>query len=201
LALITSIAALLASNKAWPVGKEEPKFTPGPAASYQSHQTSDKITIGVAAYVSDEETRVPFGKHNPYTYGVLPVLVVIQNDSAKTIKVDPLEVVLVGPERDRIDAMPARDVRYLTASSRPITVPAPGPPGLPKIGKHKNPLDTWEIEGRAFAAKVLPPGQGASGFFYFQTGFQRGSTLYLNGLKEAESGKELLYFEIPVLEK
>ena len=51
---------------------------------------------------------------------------------------------------------------------------------------------------RAFAAKMLPPGQTASGFFYFQTGLQRGATLYLNGLSEAATGKEILYFELPL---
>ena len=188
---------MLAPNKAWPASKDQPKFTPGPAASYESHQTSGKITIGVAAYVSDEETRPVFGKHNPYTYGVLPVLVVIQNDGPKTVRVDPLELVLVGPNRDRVDATPAKDVRFLTGPSKPSVAPSP----IPKIGGHKNPLDTWEIEGRAFAAKVLPPGQSASGFVYFQSGFQRGSSLYLSGLKEADSGKDLLYFEIPLIEK
>jgi hypothetical protein len=196
LALLTSIAAVLAPNKAWPAGKDQPKFTPGPAASYESHQTSGKVTIGVAAYVSDEETRPVFGKHNPYTYGVLPVLVVIQNDGPKSIRVDPLELVLVGPNRDRVDATPAKDVRFLTGPNKPSVAPP-----FPKISAHKNPLDTWEIEGRAFAAKMLPPGQSASGFVYFQSGFQRGSSLYLSGLKEADSGKELLYFEIPLVEK
>ena len=62
----------------------------------------------------------------------------------------------------------------------------------------KSPLNVWEIEGRALAAQVLPPGQTASGFLYFQTGLQPGSVLYLNGLVEAGTGKELLYFEIPL---
>jgi hypothetical protein len=200
LALLTSIAMVLVPDKALPGSKDEPKFTPGAAASYASHQTSEKVTIGVLPYFNDEDTRPVFGKHNPYTYGVLPVLVVIQNESAKTIKVQSLEAVWVGPNRDRVEATPAKDVRYLTAPRRPNALP--GPPGMPpKVIGHKNPLDTWEIEGRAFAAQVLPPGQSASGFFYFQTGYQRGASLYLSGLREAESGRELLYFEIPIVEK
>jgi len=152
----------------------------------------------VLPYFNDEDTRPVFGKHNPYTYGVLPVLVVIQNDSPKTIKVQSLEAVWMGPNRDRVEATPAKDVRYLNGPSRPSSMP--GPPGAPpKVFGHKNPLDTWEIEGRAFSAQVLPPGQSASGFFYFQTGYQRGASLYLSGLREAESGRELLYFEIPIV--
>jgi hypothetical protein len=179
--------------------KEETKFTPGPAASYQSHQTANKITIGVAAYVSDEEAKPVFGKKNPYNLGVLPVLVVIQNDSAKSIRVDSLQAVLQSPNGDRTEATPAKDVRFLTPPKRPAVVP--GPVGNLKIGGHKNPLDTWEIEGRAWSAKMLPPGQSASGFFYFQSGFQRGWSLYLSGLTEADTGEGLLYFEIPLTEK
>jgi hypothetical protein len=48
------------------------------------------------------------------------------------------------------------------------------------------------------SAQMLPPGQSASGFFYFQTALQPGATLYLNGLYEAASGKEILYFELPL---
>ena len=151
-------------------------------------------------YFNDEDTRPVFGKHNPYTYGVLPVLVVIQNDSAKTIKLQSLQAEWVAPGGDKVEATPAKDVRYLTAPGRPNAIP--GPPGTtPKVIGHKNPLDTWEIEGRAFAAQVLPPGQSASGFFYFQTGYQRRASLYLSGLREADSGRELLYFEIPILDK
>jgi len=60
----------------------------------------------------------------------------------------------------------------------------------------KNPLDTWEIEGRSLAAQMLPPGQSASGFVYFQTGLQRNATIYLSGMTEAGTGKEILYFEL-----
>ena len=190
----------LAPDKMFPSKKDELKFTPGAAASYASHQTSEKVTIGVLPYFNDEDTRPVFGKHNPYNYGVLPVLVVIQNDSGKTIKVKSLQAVWVGPNGDRVEATPAKDVRYLHAPSRPTSIP--GPPGTtPKVIGHKNPLDTWEIEGRAFAAEMLPAGQSASGFFYFETGYQKGASLYLTGLSDAQSGRELLYFEIPITMK
>ena len=174
---------VLAPYKAFPAKKDEPKFTPGAAASYQSHQTSEKVTVGVMPYFDYQDARPVFGKRNPYNFGVLPVLVVIQNDSGKTIKVRNLKAVWATPDGDHVDATPAKDVRFLNPPSRPTTMP-----GQPKIFGHKNPLDTWEIEGRAFAAEMLPPGQSASGFFYFQTGYQRGSSLYLSGLREVDSG-------------
>jgi hypothetical protein len=186
----------LAPYKALPAKKEDAKFTPGAAVSYRSHQTSEKITIGVQPYFNDEDARPLFGKHNPYTYGVLPVLVVVQNDSAKTIKVQSLQAVWITPSRDKVEATAAKDVRYVTAPRRPNVTP-----GIPAMIGHKNPLDNPEIEGRAFNAQVLPPGQSASGFFYFQAEYQKGASLYVSGLREAQTGQELLYFEIPIVDQ
>ena len=186
LALFMSIAAAFAADK-------DSAFRPAPAASYPNHQTNSKVTIGADPYLSPEKVKAAFGKVNPYSYGILPVLVVIQNDGDQTIRLDKLKAEYVGSGSNRVEATPAQDVRYSLGGNRP-TVPV-GP--IPSHIK-KNPLNVWEIEGRALAAQVLPPGQAASGFLYFQTGLQPGSVLYLNGLVEAGTGKELLYFEIPL---
>jgi hypothetical protein len=190
LALLLSIAAMSGA------ADNPPPFKAAPAASYASHQTTSEITIGIEAYDSGEKVKTAFGKLDPYQYGILPVLVVIQNDSDKSIRLDGLRAVYSGPNRDRVDATPAKDVRYLKGPDRPNAMP--GPAGRVKVLKKKNPLEAWEIEGRSFAAKILPPGQSASGFFYFQTGLQRNATIYLSGMTEAATGKEILYFELPL---
>jgi hypothetical protein len=188
LALLLSIAAALAADK------QPPPFKPGPAASFTNRQTNDKVTMGAEPYMMGEKVKAAFGKLDPYQYGVLPVLVVIQNDSGVSIRLDAIHAEYVGPNGDRVDATPAHDVRYLRPAQRPALVPGPAP----IIIKKKNPLDAWEIEGRAFAAQMLAAGQSASGFFYFQTGLQRGATVYITGMKEAQSGKDLLFFELPL---
>jgi hypothetical protein len=195
LALLTSIAAAFAGNNLQAADKEA-RFEARPAASYAARQTASQVTIGADVYVSDEKAKPVFGKHNPYDYGILPVLVVIQNDSAKTIRLDEIKVEYVAPDQSKVDATPAGEVRYAQGPRRPNVIS--GPTGQTKITKRKNPLDAWAIEGRAFAAKMIPAGQSASGFFYFQTGFQRRSSLYITGLREADTGKELFYFEIPL---
>ncbi len=189
LALYLSIAAAFAADK-------DTAFRPGPAASYPHHQTNAQVTIAADPYISGEKLKAAFGKLDPYVYGVLPVLVVIQNDSGKTLRLKEMKAEYVSPKGDRIPATPASDVRYARPVRRPVAVPTPAGP-IPVKGK-KNPLDAWEIEGRAFSAEMLPAGNPASGFLYFQTGLERGSTLYLSGITEAATGKELLYFEIPI---
>src|ERR1019366_4256457 len=179
-----SLALLLSISAGFAADKETP-FKAAPAASYANHQSNAQITIGVDPYVTLDKVQLAFGKLQPNHYGILPVLVVIQNDSDKAIRLD------------RLKAPPAKDVRSLKPPQRPGAID--GPAGRVKVLKsQKNPLDEWEIEGRALAARMLPPGQSASGFLYFQTALQRDATIYLNGLYEAASGKEILYFELPL---
>jgi len=190
LALLVSIAAALAADK-------DAEFKPAPAASYP-HQTNEKITIGADPYMAGDKVKTAFGKLDPYDYGILPVLVVIQNDGDKSIRLTRMKVEYVSPGSGHVAATPASEVRYLRGPSRPNVITG-GPPGTGKIGRgKKNPLDEWEIQGRAFSAEMLPPGNTASGFFYFQTGLQSGATLYVSGLAEAAGGRELFYFEVPL---
>ena len=161
LALLLSISAAFAADKETP-------FKAAPAASYASHQSNAQITIGVDPYVTTDKVKTAFGKLDPSQFGILPVLVVIQNDSNKAIRLDRLKVEYVGPNRERVEATPAKEVRYLEAAAAARRDRRPG--GQGKVLKtKKNPLDAWEIEGRALSAQMLPPGQSASGFFYFQT--------------------------------
>lgn len=187
LLLLVSIAFVQADEKV--------KFAPRPAATYPTHQTNDKVTVAAVPYDKPDLAKTAFGKVNPYEHGILPVLLVIQNDSNQTLRVDNLQATYIGPDRSKVEATPARDVPYLQGPERPDFGPRPIP--IPKR-KKKNPLASVEIDTRAFAARMLPPGESAHGFLYFQTGHRTGSKLYLSGLKEAQSGKDLFYFEIPL---
>lgn len=190
LILLTSIAAFAADT-------DHARFDPGPAANYPNHQTSSGVTVAASAFETDDQARPAFGKVNPYKYGVLPVLVVIENKSKDAIRADRIAVQYVSPDRNEIDDTPARELPYLQGAKVPKAVASPLPMGIPGIGRKKTaPLAEWEIEGRAFAAKMIPPGESANGFFYFQTGHRTGSKLVVSGLRDANSGQELLYYEL-----
>ena len=191
LALVLSIAAYVAANN-WAADKDPPFHAPA-AAEMPHHQTNGKVTIGADAYVSGEKTRAAFGKLIPYQYGVLPVLVAFQNDSGQTIQIKNMRAEYVLPDGQRVVAVPAHDVRYAKAPGRPNVTGTPLP-----LPHRKNPLDEFQIEGRALAAEAIPAGNAASGFLYFEAPLRQGATLYLSGMTEAASGKELLFFEIPL---
>lgn len=178
--------------------KDHSALAIGPASSYAYKQTSEGVTIAADVYETGDKVKEAFGKYNPYDYGVLPVLVVIENHSSMAIRAEHLDVEYTTQGHGRVEATPAADLKYIHGARQPRANPSPIP-GLPSVGKSKqSPLGEWQIEGRAFAAKMIPPGDSASGFFYFQTGHRSGSTLYVSGLTDAASGHELLYFEIPL---
>ncbi|MBI3471672.1 MAG: hypothetical protein HY013_09965 [Candidatus Solibacter usitatus] len=191
-------SSILASIVLWSApltaaGKDAP-FKAGPAAGYSSKQTNEGVTIAAVPFDTEERAREAFGKLNPNRYGVLPVLVVIRNGGSDVLRLEDLRVEYMTPSRSKIEATPARDVPYLSAPNRPR--PIPGPTGGMKIGRSKNPLANPVIDVRAFSARMLPKGEEASGFFYFQTGHRHGSQVYVAGIRLAGSGKELFYFEI-----
>ena len=188
LALLMSIAAAFAADK-------ESAFRPPPAESMAHRQTNDQVTIGADPFETAAKTKTAFGKLDPNEHGVLPVLVVVRNDSKQTLDASRLEVQYKIPGQRAVDNTPASDVKTLNGARRPGYIPGPLGGGVMLKGK-KNPLDVWEIEGHAFSAKMIPPGQSASGFFYFQGELKPGATIFLNGFAAAGGGKELFYFEI-----
>src|SRR6516164_7010003 len=89
LALLRLISIVLLSIAAAVAGdKDKAPFTSAPASSYPGHQTLDKITIAAVPFTTDEQTSSAFGKVRPYKYGILPVLVVIQNDTGKALRLN-----------------------------------------------------------------------------------------------------------------
>jgi hypothetical protein len=191
--------ALLSIAVAGAGEKDQAPFKPGPVESYELRQTIQKVTVAAQPFRSDAQTATAFGKLNPNRFGVLPVLVLIRNDSAKALSLANMSVEFVTPDRDHVEATPASDLKYLSGSARPRPVTGPPIPGLPpRVSRKKGPLDKWEIEGRAFSAQMLPPGETASGFVYFRAVYRSGCTLFVRGLREAATGQELFYFEVPL---
>jgi hypothetical protein len=170
------------------------KFAPPDLSAVDTKQTNNEVVIGAVPYNTEDLAKKAFGKVHPYEHGVLPVLIIVQNNSKGAIRLERLRVQYIDASRERIDATPAADVRFLTPPKRPNYNPSP----IPGLGRRKNPLAAAAIETRAFAAKMLPPGESAHGFFYFQTGHRGGAHIYITGLEDAAKNTELLFFDIPL---
>lgn len=190
------LIVLLSITALWAVDKK-PGFAPAPAASYPGHVTQDKITIAAKPYNTAELAATAFGKVRPHEKGILPVLVVIQNDTGKGLRLD-LKAEFLTASGEHLEAMPPDDVvRFEAIQRRPGTKSRVQT--LPGVrSKIKGPLNTPEIEGKAFLAKLLPPGEAVNGFFYFEADELKGAQLYLTGIKDAATNQAYFYFELPL---
>ena len=189
-------AVMLLTGDLLAADKDAP-FKAGHADSYPARQTNEKITVAVKAFDTEDLAHSAFGKLNPNQYGVLPVLVVIRNGRDQAVRLEKLRLEYVTEARDRIEPTPAADLPYLSGPDRPRPVYGPVPTGAPRVKRRKSPLSNPVLEVRAFSARMLAPGDEASGFFYFQTAHRKRSQAYVTGLREATSGKEIFYFEVP----
>jgi hypothetical protein len=182
-------------SAAWAVDKDSAKFTPPEIDSVETKQTVSGVTIAVRPFHTETLAKTAFGKLNPYEHGILPVLLMVRNDSKKTIRLSEMRPEYVSTSRARVAPTPAAEVKYAKAPRRPNMNPGPIP-GI-RFGR-KNPLAAGEIEARAFSAQMLPPGETAYGFLYFQTGHRNGSILYVTGVQDAATNQDLFYFEVPL---
>jgi hypothetical protein len=196
-AFFPGVWIVLLSIAAWAGDdKDKDRFAPAAASSYKGSQTNEKITMAAVPFITEEQMHMAFGKANPNKYGVTPVLVVIENGTGKALRLD-LQADYIGPDGKHVDATPASDVTFIGGSGKAPKMPGSNPLPFPR-GSKKGPLNTWEIEGRAFNAKLVPLGEKVYGFFYFQADYLPGSKIYLTGISDASTGKEFLYFELPL---
>ncbi len=187
------VASVLAS------AQEKGGFEPRPISSYTARQTSDKVTIAVEAFEDSEKLKQAFGKSDPSKYGILPVLVVLANDSARALQLDRMRVQFIAADQQAADPVPAEDVPRTGRVKPGIINPRPSP--IPGVGRgSRRSKDEGEIAAREFAAPMIAPGERAHGFFYFRVakGSVAGSKLYISGIRDARTAQELLYFEIPL---
>lgn len=188
---------VLCAAASLPAADKNEKFNPGTVDDYATRQTIDQVTIAATPYLNDDEAHRAFGKKlNPNDYGLLPVLVLMRNDGKGVVSMENAQFELVTPDRKRITATPSQDVKYIHGAAQPKIYSGPIPGR--RTSRKKSPLDVWEIPGRAFAARMLPPGESASGFVYFRAPYRVGSSIYITGLRNAATGQDLFYFEIPL---
>jgi hypothetical protein len=174
---------------------KDKRFAPKPASSYATKQSQGKVVVAAVPYVDEDENRDVFGKTNPYKAGVLPVLVVIENGSNEALRLD-LKVEYINGRNRHIESISPRDIFAAGPGPKRPKIGGSAPP-IP-LPKKKNQLGSAEIAGLAFAARMVPAGESVHGFFYFNTELDPSAQLYLTGVSEARSGKELFYFEIPL---
>ncbi len=195
--LLTAFASVLVF-----AAKEFIKPVAKPAASYPAHDThrDEGVTVAVDPY--DMPDKAQIFSVDYHQEGLLPVFVVITNDTEQPIVLSSMKAQLVTVNRTKIPPSSADDVYRRLAhpsSSAGPTIPLPIPRKKVKGAVPKKVMD--ELQSAQFSAKAVEPRATQSGFMFFDvSGISAplaGAHFYLTGLQNSK-GDDLMYFEIPL---
>ncbi len=172
-----------------------------PAAAYPAHDyhSNEKVTVGLDPYNTQEKTKIFVVNYRELD--LLPVLMVITNDSDSPIALTDIKAQLVTADGTKLSPATEDDVyrRVSHPNASGARVPLPFPTRRVKGGV--NTKEWSEITNAQFKAKAVEPRGSQAGFLFFDVSDVqnplKGATFYLTRVHDA-SGNDLMYFEIPL---
>jgi hypothetical protein len=198
---VTAFTATLALCLLAFAAKEFVKPQAKSAKAYPAHDehTNERVTIAIDPY--DMADKAQIFSVNYRQEGIIPIFLIITNDSDQPIALNDMKTELVTVGRTKIAPDSADDLyRRLSHPSRSDT-PSPIPFPRKKVKGAVSKQAQDEINAAQFSAKAVEPHATQSGFLFFDvSGISTplaGANFYLTGVHDS-SGGELMYFEIPL---
>jgi hypothetical protein len=183
-------------------GKEFTMPKTKPAAAYPAHDyhSNEKVTVALDPYNTPEKMKIFVVNYRELD--LLPVLMVITNDSDSPISLTDIKAQLVTGDGTKLSPATEDDVyrRVSHPSASGARVPLPWPTGG-GVECGVNTKEWTEITNAQFKAKAVEPRGSQAGFLFFdisdvQNPLQ-GATFYLTRVHDG-SGNDLMYFEVPL---
>jgi len=199
--LVTSVSIVLMASILCFAGKEFTMPKTQPAAAYPAHDyhSNEKVTVGLDPYNTPEKTKIFVVNYRELD--LLPVLMVITNDSDSPISLTDVKAQLVTADGTKLSPATEDDVyrRISHPNASGARVPLPFPTRRVKGGV--NTKEWSEITNAQFKAKAVEPRGSQAGFLFFDISDVKeplkGATFYLTRVHDA-SGNDLMYFEVPL---
>jgi len=193
LAVAAPLACLAAKEFSMP--KAQPAFS-FPA---HDHHSNENVTVAVDPYDTPAKQGIFVVKYREHE--LLPVLLIITNDSDGPIQLADMKAELVTSDHTKL--IPDNEDDIVRRISHPTAsgthYPVPFPTKKAKGGVNSKEMD--EIQSAQFRAKAVEPRSSQIGFLFFDVSDisnpLAGARFYLTGVRNS-SGNELMYFEVPL---
>jgi hypothetical protein len=192
-AAVLTVPLLCLAAKEFSMPKTQPAFS-YPA---HDHHAKENVTVGLDPY--DDPAKAKIFTINYRDNDLLPILLVITNDSDEPIELSGMTAELVTADRAKLHPATEDDIlrRITHPSASGARVPVPFPTKRVKGGMNSKELD--EIQSAEFKAKAVEPRSSQAGFLFFDVSDLSnplaGAHLYLTGVRDS-SGHELMYFDV-----
>jgi hypothetical protein len=172
-----------------------PKVQPALSYAAHDHHRAENVTVGIEPY--DTPVKAKIFVVNYREHGLLPVLLVITNDSEQPVELSNMKAQLVTANRVKLSPATTDDIYRRITHVRPRGTSFPLP--LPKTKGGVNTKEYNEIDGALFRAKAVEPRASQAGFLFFDISDVPdplvGASFYLTGVRDS-AGNELMYFEV-----
>jgi hypothetical protein len=195
--------ALVAAAQAEKARKPVP---PQPAGTYAMHQTIAHVTV--AAEPGDTKQARPNTRLDYFSYGLLPIRVIVTNDSETAVILDDARIHFISAANDSMPAATQEDIerrmftlKSATGSKVPLPLPIPIPITVGKKDYEKKIVADDNDFG--FNTTTVEPHATVAGYLYYDTNdldtpALAHATLELRKVKLAGGGGYLDSFEIPL---
>ena len=176
-----------------------PKTQPAFSFPAHDHHANENVTIAIDPYDTAAKGNtfvVKYREHN-----LLPVLLIITNDSDDPIQLTGMKAELVTSDRTKLTPDNEEDIirRISHPNASGTHYPIPFPTKKVKGGLNSKEMD--EIQSAQFRAKAVEPRSSQAGFLFFDVADisnpLAGARFYLTGVRNS-SGSDLMYFEVPL---
>jgi hypothetical protein len=176
-----------------------PKAQPAFSFPAHDHHSNENVTVAVDPYETPAKEGIFIVKYREH--GLLPVLLIITNDSDAPIQLADMKAELVTADRTKL--IPDNEDDIVRRISHPNAsgthYPIPFPTKKAKGGVSSKEMD--EIQSAQFRAKAVEPRSSQIGFLFFDVSDisspLAGARFYLTGVRNS-SGNDLMYFEVPL---
>lgn len=192
-----------------PLLAQQPAPLPFDAKNFPLRDSHQGVTIAVDPYLTVARAKSIFDGHVPNEVGVLPVEVILTNDTDSPLRIEIERCQIILSRGKKLDPLPIQKIvarLYRLELDTRVGIPVPGPP-RPGTGKKSGSRKNAEaaeadFRSRRFELRRIAPHSSARGFLFFDLGkpleIPAGAVLYVPEVIEERTGQPLFYFEVPL---
>ncbi|MFZ0428781.1 MAG: hypothetical protein WAO20_11745 [Acidobacteriota bacterium] len=161
---------------------------------YSAHQAFQNLVVGAYPCNTQAKANELFDTDKLIEKGLMPVLIVVQNDGVFPVQIYERDIFLIDQEGHRNQPIPYTDV-LLEINSKKSKSNMPNIKDLQKLVKREMLLD---FEHKAFGEKMIAPGSTDHGVVFYRLpadGKLEGCRMYLPEIVNVTNNERLMFFE------
>ena len=204
---IAATLAILCLAAATPAHAADKKAPPAkPAAEYPANDAHANEHVTIAIDPCDRERDCSFFRLPYVAHSMIPVRVIITNDSDAPLSLDDVRIQFISADNDKLPAADLEDINrrmFTFRSTAPTTIP-----GIPIAIHHPAPIDKKVIDDDkdfGFQDTTVNPHSTLAGYlFYDIKGLDesdvsplKGAQIYIKMIHSVDKKHELFAFTIP----